>query len=50
MSFSSYILWAVFIVVASIFVIHFIRDLKAPAQGDEMYQALTRLEEKSSIM
>jgi len=45
-----YILWAGFFVVAAIFVVHFVRDMKAPAQGEEIYEALTRLEEKSSLM
>jgi hypothetical protein len=45
-----YILWAAFFVVAAIFVVHFVRDMKAPAQGEEIYEALTRLEEKSSLM
>ena len=49
-SLSLYVLWAGFIAVAAIFVIHFVRDMKAPAQGEEIYEALTRLEEKSSIM
>lgn len=49
-SLSVYILWAGFIAVAAIFVVHFIRDMKAPAQGEEIYEALTRLEEKSNIM
>ena len=45
-----YILWAGFFVVAAIFVVHFVRDMKAPARGEEIYEALTRLEEKSSLM
>ena len=45
-----YILWGGFFAVAAIFVVHFVRDMKAPAQGEEIYEALTRLEEKSSIM
>ncbi len=45
-----YILWAGFFVVAAIFVVHFVRHMKAPAQGEEIYEALTRLEEKSSLM
>ena len=45
-----YILWAGFFVVAAIFVVHFVRDMKAPAQGEEIYEALTRLEEKSTLM
>ena len=45
-----YILWAGFFVVAAVFVVHFVRDMKAPAQGEEIYEALTRLEEKSSLM
>ena len=45
-----YILWAGFFVVAAIFVVHFVRDMKAPAQAEEIYEALTRLEEKSSLM
>jgi hypothetical protein len=45
-----YILWAGFFVVAGIFVVHFVRDMKAPAQGEEIYEALTRLEEKSSLL
>ena len=49
-SLSLYVLWAGFIAVAAIFAIHFVRDMKAPAQGEEIYEALTRLEEKSSIM
>ncbi|MGD9033402.1 MAG: hypothetical protein PVJ69_10705 [Desulfobacteraceae bacterium] len=49
-SLSVYMLWAGFIAVAAIFVVHFIRDMKAPAQGEEIYEALTRLEEKSNIM
>jgi hypothetical protein len=45
-----YILWAGFFAVAAIFVVHFVRDMKAPAQGEEIYEALTRLEEKSNLM
>ena len=45
-----FMLWAGFIAVAAIFVVHFVRDMKAPAQGEEINEALTRLEEKSSIM
>ena len=49
-SFSLYMLLAGFIAVAGILVIHFIKDMKAPGRGEEIYEALTRLEEKSSIM
>ena len=45
-----YILWAGFFLVAAIFVVHFVRDMKAPAQGEEIYEAITRLEEKSRLM
>jgi hypothetical protein len=45
-----YILWAGFFAVAAIFVVHFVRDMKAPAQGEEICEALTRLEEKSRLM
>jgi hypothetical protein len=45
-----YILWAGFFAVAAIFVVHFVRDMKAPAQGEEFYEAITRLEEKSGLM
>jgi len=48
-SFSVYALWAGFIAVAGIFIIGFIRNMNAPAQGEEVYEALTRLEEKSRI-
>ena len=45
-----FVLWAGFFAVAAIFVIHFVRDMNAPAQGEEICEALTRLEEKSSLM
>ena len=45
-----FVLWAGFFAVAAIFVVHFVRDMKAPAQGEEICEALTRLEEKSSLM
>jgi hypothetical protein len=35
--------------MAAILAIHFIRDMKAPAQGEKMYEALTRFEDKRSI-
>ena len=35
-----------FITIGAIFAIHFIRDMKAPAQGEQMYEALTRFEDK----
>ena len=50
MSLSVYVLWAGFIAVAAVFIVHLIRDMKGPAQGEEIYEALTRLEEKSNIM
>ncbi len=49
-SFSVYALWTGFIAVAGILIICFIREMKAPAQGEEIYEALTRLEEKSKIL
>ena len=45
-----FVLWAGFFAVAAIFVVHFVRDMKAPAQGEEICEALTRLEEKSGLM
>jgi hypothetical protein len=50
MSLPIYILWVGFLAVVAIFVVHYVRDMKAPAQGEEMCEAITRLEEKSSLM
>ena len=49
-SLSLCVMLAGFIGMAAIFAIHFIRDMKAPAQGEQMYEALTRFEDKSSIV
>ena len=48
-SLSLCVMLAGFIAIGAIFAIHFIKDMKAPAQGEKMYEALTRFEDKRSI-
>ena len=48
-SLSLCVMLAGFIAIGAIFAIHFIKDIKARAQGEQMYEALTRFENKRSI-
>ena len=45
-SLSLCVMLAGFIAIGAIFAIHFIKDMKAPAQGKQMYEALTRFGDK----